>query len=291
MVKRIQNEKTTTSIPTIITTGRSGKDNHKIISDAGAHDLLEKPFTMSSLQNKINNLMKLKTKEKELKLLNDNIAKNILQSFLPPKQIQRVLNGELILAEDPITIGATVLFVDICNFSDLSEKHGPTKIGKLLNVFFKEMSQTIFENNGAIDKFIGDSIMTTFGVYEPMTPQKQVFSAINTASRMHEIAAKINQLANIPEKIQVSIGIHHGPVTSGNFGTEQKPDYTVIGKTVNVASRVEAIAEPGTTFVTETVRDYITGEIWSFLGHYNLKGVTGDVGVYKIDRTQDKNAA
>ena len=146
-----------------------------------------------------------------------------------------------------------------------------------------EMNDVIYEHGGTIDKFIGDAIMVVFGAPSPMTAQDQTERASQCAVAMQGAMINLNkQWADdgIPE-LKMRIGIHHGPVVVGTFGSDKRSDYTAIGPTVNLASRIESVCEPGQVFISGEVCDYLDEAMVKDAGEFELKGV-GEVNLYRL---------
>ncbi len=134
----------------------------------------------------------------------------------------------------------TVLFADIRGFTSMSEKMSAEEVSNILNEYFTEMEPIISSHNGIINKFIGDAVMAIFG--EPINDKNHALNAVKCANDMLK---KVRQLQHkwIEEgkpKIEIGIGINTGEVFVGNIGSERRMEYTVIGDTVNLASRIES---------------------------------------------------
>ncbi len=134
----------------------------------------------------------------------------------------------------------TVLFSDVRNFTTLSEKLPPEQVVKFLNEYFSRMIDIIFENQGTLDKFIGDGIMAFFGA--PLDDEQQEVHAIKAAIQMRKALSELQEKWRKENflDIRVGIGIHTGPAIVGNIGSEGKMQYTAIGDTVNLSSRLES---------------------------------------------------
>ncbi len=167
----------------------------------------------------------------------------IFQKYVPQEVINQVLN----LSSDTMLIGArqkvTVLFSDIRSFTTISENMRPEDLVLSLNAYFDSMVSLIMDNHGMIDKFIGDAIMAIFGA--PLVRESDEANAIKTSLLMIEALDVFNkaQLEKGLTTFKIGVGINTGQAIVGNIGSEQKIDYTVIGDTVNLASRLEGLTK------------------------------------------------
>jgi adenylate cyclase len=133
----------------------------------------------------------------------------------------------------------TILFSDIRNFTGMAENLGAQDTVAMLNDYFSEMAESVFRNGGILDKYIGDSIMALFGT--PFAGPDDADNALETAVDMVRSLRRFNQRRTLAGEhpIDIRVGISSGEVIAGNIGSPRRMDYTVIGHTVNVASRVE----------------------------------------------------
>jgi len=136
---------------------------------------------------------------------------------------------------------ATVMFADISGFTSLSEKMDPEAITSLMDECFRILGKTIEDYEGTIDKFIGDCIMAVFGVPKAIedAPKKAILAAMS----MMESLNQFSQNKNLENPLGLHIGINTGEVISGEIGSESKRDFTVMGDTVNLASRLDRLGE------------------------------------------------
>lgn len=167
--------------------------------------------------------------------------KSLFGQYLTREISDEILNGKVDLGGD--LYEATILFADIRNFTSISEKMTPKEVVDFLNSYLSGMIDVIIENNGIIDKFMGDGILAVFGV--PVSTEDHAESGIKAALAMN---AKLDEQNRERAKeglfpIKIGIGLHSGPVIGGNLGNTNKLEYTVIGDTVNVASRIENLTK------------------------------------------------
>jgi adenylate cyclase len=164
---------------------------------------------------------------------------------------------------------ATVLFMDIRNFTTISESMSPREVLNWLNLYLGTMTHCILKHDGVVDKYIGDAIMAVFGIPLPHTSvaeiQQDAVNAVTAAIAMQEQLTRLNQKlqqSGLPT-IQHGIGIHTGMVVAGSVGSPQRLNYSVIGDTVNIAARLERLnkelksTKPHTLLVSSTTFDYV----------------------------------
>ena len=145
-----------------------------------------------------------------------------------------------------------ILFSDISGFTPMSERMAPEELVKLLNEYFSEMVDIVFEHGGTLDKFIGDAIMANWGA--PLAHADDADRALRAAIEMQRELKEMNaRRAAADPAIEVKIGINHGTVFVGNIGSHRRLEYTVIGDPVNVASRLCASASPGQIIISESL--------------------------------------
>jgi class 3 adenylate cyclase/tetratricopeptide (TPR) repeat protein len=176
---------------------------------------------------------------------------------------------------------ATVMFADISGFTAMSEKMDPEEVTCTMNDCFCMMEECIKEHGGTIDKFIGDCVMVLFGVPKAFedTPQK----AVNTAIELRNCLQQFNRVKNLAIPLNLHIGINTGPVLAGMVGGSDKQDYTVMGDTVNLASRLEDASEVGQILVgPSTYEATRTGFRYRALEPISLKGKAEPVPVYEL---------
>lgn len=229
--------------------------------------------------------LQLKAKNKQIQLLNQEIREQVLSRYLPPALINDIFDGKISMDTKPHSKMVTVLFSDLSGFTKISEEQGAEAVSEFLNDYLSAMNETIFANSGTIDKFIGDAIMVIFGAPTEMNAREQANNAAQCALAMQTAMVGVNQkwAGRGIAKVAMRIGVHQGKAVVGNFGSDQRVDYTAIGPSVNIASRIETACEPGQSYISEVVRDLLEDEINTEpVGKFKLKGIQTEIPLYKI---------
>lgn len=145
----------------------------------------------------------------------------------------------------------TALFTDIKSFSTLSEKISPEHLVSVLNIYLTRMSDIILEEDGTIDKYIGDAIVSFFGAPLDLEDhaKRSCYAALRMKEAEDEINATLYKTGKIPMPIQTRIGINTGKMVVGNMGTEKKMNYTIMGNDVNLAARLEGVNKKYGTWI------------------------------------------
>ena len=179
-------------------------------------------------------------------------VKEVFGRYVATQVSTKILDGQVNLGGESRHV--TVLFSDIRSFTTMAEQMTPAQVVKFLNDYFSEMVDAVFEQNGMLDKFLGDGLMAVFGAFGDAPDHPRC--AVLTALRMKALLAKINGERAMSGKppIAIGIGIHSDDVIVGNIGSRKRLEFTVVGDGVNVSSRLQTLnKEFGTTIlVSET---------------------------------------
>jgi adenylate cyclase len=175
----------------------------------------------------------------------DNLAR-----FLPPVLVDRVTQGQLQLQDAGELRQVTVLFSDIRGFTSFAENSEPREVVSMLKDYFELMAEVVFNHRGIVDKFIGDAVMALWGAPEALDdgPLRACHAALEMQAKL--AAFNVQRRAEGRPEIGVGFGINSGLAVVGVMGSSRRPEYTAIGDTVNVASRLCGLAEPGQVLVS-----------------------------------------
>lgn len=208
-----------------------------------------------------------------------------LAKYFSKDVVDLVLNNPESLGQGGQRMTATVLFADIRNFTQLSTVMQPEQVVELLNRYFSTMVDIIFKNGGTLDKFLGDGLMALFGV--PYSIEKPEERAVRTALEMLDALQVMNRELEAKGmlRLDIGVGINAGPVVAGNIGSSQRHEYTVIGDTVNLAARLEALNKETRTqiLVSASVYDAIRNTFRTRqLGPLRIRGKPEPLEVYAV---------
>ncbi|MEA5536588.1 GAF domain-containing protein [Crocosphaera sp. XPORK-15E] len=228
----------------------------------------------------------LRHSEQQVKQLNQYLTESVLKRFLPPSIVNKVATGELSLDLTPEPRLVTILFTDLVGFTLLANQLGTQGVATLLNEYLEAMTVAVFQSGGTVDKFIGDAVVALFGAPEDLTPPEQVHRAIAVARGMHHQLDSLNEqwqsqgLVQTP--VQFRCGIHQGMAVVGMFGGGQRSDYTAIGPAVNIAARLQEVAESDMILVSETVAKFLTPQEITPIQSLQLKGIQEEILMFSV---------
>lgn len=180
-------------------------------------------------------------------------------------------------------LDATVLFSDVRGFTSISESRDPSQIMELLNAYFDPMVTLVFEHGGMLDKLIGDGLMAVFGA--PDERPDHADAALACARAMVAKARALDVKRFGLDSLTIGVGLHSGPVILGDLGADSFLDFTVLGSTVNVASRVESLTkELGAPIaLTAAVKARLTRHVaLEPAGPTHVRGIEGPIELYRV---------
>jgi len=210
-------------------------------------------------------------------------VKSTFKRYVSKQVVDELLDNDAKLNLGGEERRVTILFTDIRGFTAMSEKMSPETVVTTLNEYFSEMIDIVFANNGTLDKIIGDELMIVYGA--PLESEDDTDRAVKTAIEMQRRISELNveRKERKEPPIYVGAGINTGTVISGNIGSRDMMDYTVIGDTVNLGARLCSSAKPGEILVSLNVHS-ITKENFNYkkLEPIRVKGKEKKVHLYRV---------
>ena len=212
---------------------------------------------------------------------------NLFRRYLDPTILEDLLNGNSTSDwsnENGRHADIAVLFVDIRGFTALSERIAPEGVVDILNKYLTMTSSCVQQNNGTVDKFVGDCTMAVWGAVRPCKDAvwQACKAAMDMVGQMDKLSDEVEQAYGC--KLAYGVGVHYGDAIIGNIGSEMRMDYTAIGDVVNTASRIEAMAPAGKVYVSGRVRELLGDRVTvgQQVGRITLKGKSVPVDIYEI---------
>ena len=206
-----------------------------------------------------------------------------LQKYLPSGITEKILSQRNRIEGEKRQV--TVMFCDMKGFTPLSEKLGPEAVYTMMDEVYEILIHKVHDYEGTVNKMTGDGIMALFGA--PIALEDAPQRAIRSAMAIHREMTRFNERMR-EEKgefppVKMRVGIHTGSVVIGTLGNDLRVEFTAVGDTVNLASRMEGLAEPGTTYITEDTFKLTEG-IFRFeaLGEKEIKGKEKSLKVYQV---------
>ncbi len=232
-------------------------------------------------------------KQREAELANKSQALERLSSqlakYLSPQVYESIFTGRNEVKVASQRKKLTVLFSDIAGFTEITDRLESEELTRLLNQYLTEMSRIALDHGATIDKYVGDAIMIFFGDPETQGTKQDALACVNMAIAMRNRLQDLNRdwrNEGIESPLQCRIGINTGFCTVGNFGSEDRMDYTIIGSGVNLASRLETAAEPGQILISYETYALVREEIeCREQGRISVKGLPHPITTYDVRRS------
>ena len=271
----------------IIEQGKQRVDSEEEIEVRHYAELLKAYIKLNKEQNR---LIRLSDKsQKKLSVANAKLANfsTKLSKYFSPEVYNSLFTGELDVKVQTQRKLLTIFFSDLEGFTELTERLEPEVLTELLTHYLTEMSKIALRWGGTIDKYIGDAIMIFFGDPASKGEKADAVNCVRMAMEMVDQLAEVRAIwkdKGLALPLNARMGIHTGICTVGNFGSENRLDYTVIGNGVNLASRLESNAKPNSILISEDTYLHVRSEInCSKNNTIKVKGVSYPVQTYKVE--------
>ena len=256
VLRRIRQHPPTAAIPVIFLTALSTIEEEQLGLDLGAVDYITKPISPPLLLARVQSHLERSSNALRLQALSEKLAR-----YLAPQVYQSLFDGSQQAEIHTERKKLTVFFSDIKDFTASTAKWQPEDITRLLNSYFSEMSRIAAEYGGTVDKFIGDAMVIFFGDPQSRGVREDALQCVKMAMAMQRGMADLQMLwhdLGTSKSFRIRIGINTGFCDVGNFGSDLRMDYTIIGPEVNLAARLEQAAQPGGIL--------ISGETYALVG-------------------------
>lgn len=208
-------------------------------------------------------------------------SRRVLHKFLSPEIAEKILSDAASLHGKQVL--ATVFFLDFRKFTQLTENMPADQMVLMLNTYFNEIVRILKKYGGLVDKFEGDAVLALWGVPEenPDGPLQAVRAAIEIQKHIRLLNVERKKESKV--ELEAGIGIHYAKVTEGIMGSEDHSEFTVIGSSVNVTSRICDEAKAGEIWITTNIYDNIIGQIEvESVGEHKLEGISQPYMLYKV---------
>lgn len=266
-------------VKSVIVSAYGDMENIRTAMNRGAFDFITKPVNFEDLELTMEKTLKqVKQMRETMKAIKEN---NILRMYVDETVLNfmgsREFEKSLLQNE---TIEVSVAFIDICSFTSISENEAPDTVVKLLNSYFDVIVKEIIAQGGYIDKFIGDAVMAVFkGDFHL---DRAIDACLAVRRHVEKLPNESGQKTFMPN---VSIGVNCGEVVSGNIGSAElkRLDYTVIGDAVNMAQRLQSLAQPGQILISQTSFQKVKESFQcNQVGEMNMKNKSMPVMTYEV---------
>ncbi len=264
----------------VIVSAYGDMDNIRCAMNRGAFDFICKPIQFEDLELTLIKTLKYVTQLREtIQAIKEN---NILRMYVDDSVLQFMTRTEyessLLVNE---TVEATVVFMDICGFTAISEKESANFVVKLINKYFDLMVKEIIAHGGYVDKFLGDAVMAVFRGEFHLDRAIEASIAVHKAIEAQEEELSQNETF-LPK---VSIGINSGEMISGNIGSAalKRLDFTVIGDVVNTSQRLQSAAQPGQIVISKAIYEKVKDSFnCQVIGDIKVKNKKTPITIYEV---------
>lgn len=253
--QRLKADKLTKDIPIIFITARNQAEDVTTGFKLGAADFITKPLNADVVKVRVKNQLSLVKTKRQLEELSTKLS-----HYISPQIYRSIFDGKRDVRIEAQRKKLTVFFSDIVDFTPRTESMEPEDLTYMLNSYLNAMSDIVLKYGGTLDKFIGDALLVFFGDPESNGVEEDAIACVTMAlemrSAIHDLQNQWSR-TSLTLPFQVRMGISAGYCTVGNFGSDKRMDYTIIGNQVNLASRLQSAADPDEILISQ--------ETWSLV--------------------------
>lgn len=292
LCRQLKSQVETAFIPVVLATTLDGKDDRVRGLEAGADEFLSKPVYREELMARVRSLLRWQEARDALEAARVQSLRDTFNRYVSPNLVDSILenpaNAEETLKDRNTRVEASILFADLRGYTYMSDVLAPEHVVALLNDYFTLLTNVAHRFDGTIFNMAGDSLLVGYNI--PLPQENPSLRAVESAISMQKEFAQraITWREVYGANVGLGIGINSGELIVGNVGSPNYMNYTVIGDTVNVASRLQDLAQPGEILVTESLREALGPQTTKFgtqaLDAVTLKGKSEPQHIYRIER-------
>jgi class 3 adenylate cyclase len=280
---RLKSDPATAQIPILMLTALNDIENRIQGLKAGADDYLTKPYNPRELMERVRARLRAKQENDDLRKMQETIRETFAR-YVSPSVVERLLDDPTQVKLGGTLQAVTVLFADLEGFTSLSEQLDPERLLAILNQYLTMIVDSILRYGGTIDKFLGDGVLALYNT--PLTQPDHARRAVQTALAIQRGLATFHSGFAPEHRMRINFGIHTGSAVVGNVGAPQLMDFTAVGDTVNLAARLQKLAQGGQILISQATYMALDGAQAAHpMGAMKVKGRIEEVMTYEVNDT------
>lgn len=286
--RQLKSQAKSKDIPVLFVTALDEADDEVLGFEVGAADFITKPVNAVLVEARVKTHLDLYAQKRHIEEKNTELLalSNKLSKYLSPQVYSSIFSGKQEVSLNSQRKKLTILFSDIVNFTETTDRIEAEDLTFILNQYLTEMTDISLQYGGTVDKYIGDAIMLFFGDPETHGVKEDALACVKTAIAMQQRIAQLNEQwldTCLHSPLVCRIGIHTGYCAVGNFGSKDRMDYTIIGGAVNLASRLEHEAPAGGILLSSDTHTLVKDNIeCQEMGDIKMRGIAYPVDTFKV---------
>lgn len=267
-------------IPILMLTAQTDVESKVTGLGLGADDYLGKPFSPRELAARIDARLRNKAETDELRRTKE-LIKQTFERYVPSSVVDRLLQDPTQIKLGGQSQEVTVMFSDLQGFTTVSEHTDPERVLSILNQYHALVVSIVQKYDGTVDKFIGDGVMALYNT--PLGQTDHAERAVQTALEIRDALESFNAQFEDQYRMKINFGIHTGIAVVGNIGSQQIMNFTAVGDTVNLASRLQGMSQEGQILVSQSTCRLLSSRfVVREIGERSVKGRQESVMVYEV---------
>lgn len=276
----IKSDPKTAQIPIIMLTAQSDIQSRVRGLGLGADDYIAKPFSPKELLARVDARLRNKAETDSLRQQRQELRRTF-ERFVSPDIVQALMQNPESAKLGGAVREITVMFADLEGFTSLSEHTDPVMLLNILNAYHGLMVQEIKRYGGTVDKFLGDGVMAIYNA--PVELADHALRAVASAVSIQRALSNFHQTLEPEFHLKINFGVHTGFAVVGNIGTPEVMDYTAVGDTVNLASRLQSMSHGNTITISESTYELIAERVTvRYDGPQDIRGRENKVNTYQV---------